>query len=378
MRQRASGTPCGRTSTPRSASVSTLASNARRDALRRLGAGAALALGGHEVFARSAIDPAPATAAGPTAASPTALSDAAYRSIPASGVRVPSMGMGTWLTFDLAPGRPGTDERVAVMQAFLDAGGGMIDSSPMYGQAEAMIGHALARTTPPPSAVAPATADASGNAGTSGRSDGADATAHGDRTPFSASKIWTPIGAMAEGQMRNTETLWGVTPMDLMQVHNLVGLDAHLPRLRDWKAEGRIRHVGVTTSHGRRHDELEALMRRETLDSVQLTLNLTHRAVEARLLPLAAERGMAVIVNRPLDGGRLPRALAARPLSPLAVELGCTSWAQYCLLFVVSHPAVTVAIPATTRVEHVRENMAVMALPMPDAATREAMARDIA
>lgn len=255
--------------------------------------------------------------------------------------------MGTWLTFDLAPGRPGTDARIDVLQAFLDAGGGLIDSSPMYGEAEAMIGHALGRTT------------------------------HAADALFAASKIWTPLGVMAEGQMSNTESLWGVHPMDLMQVHNLLAVDSHLPRLRDWRRNGRIGHVGLTTSHGRRHDELETLMRREPLDTVQLTLNLTHRAVEERLLPIAADRGVAVIVNRPLDGGALPRALASRPLSPLAIELGCRSWAQYALLFVVSHPAITCAIPATTQVDHLRENMAVMTLPMPDAATREAMVRDI-
>lgn len=334
-------------------------SRARRTVLRRLAAGAVLAAG-----ARAA--PAGAESASPSA-SPSASAEriaalpaGAYRTVPSSGARVPCIGMGTWLTFDLAPGRPGTDERVAVTQAFLDAGGGMIDSSPMYGEAEAMIGHALARTTHADDLLG-------------SRAERAD-----PRALFAASKIWTPIGLMAEGQMSNTESLWGVGAMELMQVHNLVGLDSHLPRLRDWRADGRIGHVGVTTSHGRRHDELESLMRRESLDTVQLTLNLTHRAVEERLLPLAAERGMAVIVNRPLDGGRLPRALERRPLSPLAVELGCTSWAQYALLFIVSHPAVTCAIPATTRVDHVRENMAVMALPMPDAATREAMVRDIA
>ena len=315
------------------------APNARREALRRLGAGALLA-GGLGAGAAARAD-APV----PRAAPP--------REIPSSGARVPCIGLGTWLTLDLEPGRPGTAARVDVVRAFLEAGGGVVDSSPMYGYAEAMVGHALARV------------------------GGAGRGAPGAGGLFAASKIWTPFGAMAEGQMSNTERLWDAGPMALMQVHNLVGLDAHLPRLREWRAAGRIGHVGVTTSHGRRHAELEAVLRRERLDTVQLTLNLTHRAAEARLLPLAADRGAAVVVNRPLDGGRLPRALAARPLSPLAVELGCTSWAQYCLLFVVSHPAVTVAIPATTRADHVRENVAVAALPMPDAATREAMAREI-
>ncbi len=308
----------------------------RREALRRLGAGAAAL-----AFAR------PALCAQAIAGAPVARTATALRPIPSTGRSVPCIGMGTWLTFDLEPGMPGTEARVDVLQAFFDAGGGVVDSSPMYGRAEAMIGHALDRTT------------------------------HATDALFGASKIWTPIDAMGETQMRNTEALWGVKPMDLMQVHNLVDVPAHLPRLREWRDAGRIGHVGLTTSHGRRHDELERLMRAEPLDTVQLTLNLAHREVEERLLPLAADRGMAVIVNRPLDGGRLPERLAGRPLSPLAAELGCTSWAQFCLLFVVSHPAVTCAIPATRRVEHLRENMAVMALDMPDARTRDAMARDI-
>jgi len=269
------------------------------------------------------------------------------RRIPASGRTVPSIGLGSWLTLDLEPGSHGTEQRVNVVQAFFDTGGGVIDSSPMYGHAEALIGHALGLATRSEAAL------------------------------FAASKIWTPIDAMGVTQMNNTEQSWGIEPMDLMQIHNLVDVPAHLPRLREWQDEGRIGHVGVTTSHGRRHDELERLMQREHLDTVQLTLNLTHREAERRLLPLAADRGMVVIVNRPLDGGRLPDSLAKRALSPLAIELGCESWAAFCLLFVVSHPAVTCAIPATRDVDHLHENMSVLSLEMPDAKTRKAMVAEL-
>ena len=328
------------------------AKTTRRRLLRGLfglGAGA-LVTGPARVGARAREAlPAPGPSAHPprAASARASLPADALRTIPSSGVAVPRIGLGTWITFDLAPGAPGTDRRVAVLRAFLERGGGVVDSSPMYGRAEAMLGHALARLP-----------------------------GH-DGTLFAASKIWTPVDALGPAQMRNTESLWGVSPMDLMHVHNLVNARAHLARLRDWKAEGRIRHVGLSTSHGRRHDELERLMRTEDVDVVQLTLNLRRREAEARLLPLAADRGIAVLVNRPLQRGALPDELARRPLSPLACELGCRTWAQFCLLYASSHPAVTAAIPATADPEHLAENMAVLGLDVPDAATRAAMAREI-
>ena len=325
--------------------------NARRELLRRLAAaGAVTGAAALRPVSLARADERASVAAtsgapGPSAA---ALPASALRTIPSSGVAVPRIGMGTWITFDLAPGTPGTERRVEVLRAFLERGGGLVDSSPMYGHAEAMLGHALERL------------------------------AGGDGGLFTASKIWTPIGAMAATQLANTEALWGVAPMDLMQVHNLVDVRSHLPRLREWKAEGRIRHVGLSTSHGRRHEALERLLLTEEVDVVQLTLNLRRREAEARLLPLAADRGVAVIVNRPLQRGALPAELAERPLPPLARELGCRTWAQFCLLYASSHPAVTCAIPATSDPAHMAENMEVLHLEIPDAATREAMARAIA
>lgn len=251
--------------------------------------------------------------------------------------------MGTWLTFDVAPGYPARSARVQVMQAFLEAGGGMLDSSPMYGHAEELIGHSL------------------------------EALGDNGKDLYAASKIWTPLALLAGAQMKNTENLWGVQPMDLMYVHNLLNVDAHLPRLRNWQAEGRIRHIGLTTSHGRRHEELAELLRREPVDVVQLTYNMRDREAENLLLPLAADQGVAVVINRPLQGGALPDDFSDRPLPALAQELGCTSWAQYQLLWVVSHPHVACAIPATTRVDHLRENVAVSRLEMPDEGTRRDM-----
>jgi aryl-alcohol dehydrogenase-like predicted oxidoreductase len=165
-----------------------------------------------------------------------------------------------------------------------------------------------------------------------------------------------------------------VPRFDLIQVHNLVAWEEHLRTLRDMKAAGQVRYIGITTSEGRRHDQFEAIMRKEPLDFVQLTYNIVDREVEERLLPLARDRGMAVIVNRPFQQGDLTAALAGKPLPSWASEVGAASWAQFILKFILSHPAVTVAIPATSRVDHVRENVAAARGVLPDEATRKRMA----
>jgi aryl-alcohol dehydrogenase-like predicted oxidoreductase len=161
-------------------------------------------------------------------------------------------------------------------------------------------------------------------------------------------------------------------------VHNLLSWETHLPTLFAMKAAGQLRYVGITTSHGRRHEELERIMATQPIDFVQLTYNLVDREVEARLLPLARERGIAVLVNRPFQQGALLDRLARRRLPPWAAEIDCSSWAQFALKFVISHPAVTCAIPATTRVDHVRENLAAATGRLPDAAMRARMAAHVA
>ena len=173
--------------------------------------------------------------------------------------------------------------------------------------------------------------------------------------------------------MANTETLWGVQPMDLMYVHNLLKLDSHLPKLRDWKESGRIRYLGISTSHGRRHEQLEKLLQSEVLDFVQLTYNYDQRVAEERLIPMARDNGIAVVVNRPFQRGRLIEKYTNQPLPGLAKELGCNTWAQFLLYFTVSHPDVTSAIPATSKVNHMAENMSVMQLPLPDTQTRASL-----
>ncbi len=264
------------------------------------------------------------------------------RTIPSSGVALPAIGMGTWLTFNVGDDPQALATRTEIVRTFLDAGGTLIDSSPMYGRAEAVIGHSL---------------------------DALDAHAE----VFSATKVWTPGAQLGVFQMNNSLDEWGLPAVDLMQVHNLLDWTSHLPTLREWKAEGRIRHIGITTSHGRRHDELERIMRTEALDFVQLTYNLRDREAEPRLLPLAADLGLAVIVNRPFRGGLLFREVTGRPLPGFAAELGCTNWAQVFLKFIVSHPAVTCAIPATSQVAHMVQNMGALEGPLPDETLRSAM-----
>ena len=251
---------------------------------------------------------------------------------------------GSSITFNVGGDRALRDARVGVLQAFFDAGGGVIDSSPMYGSSEEVIGYCLERVA-------------------------------GTHALFSATKVWTPLQWHGVKQMETSRTLWGEDRFDLLQVHNLLGWEGHLETLADWKAEGRVRYIGVTTSHGRRHDELERVMARQPIDFVQFTYNILDREAERRLLPLAAERGLAVVVNRPFRRGDLFDLFERKPLPDWAGAFDCANWAQFFLKFIVSHPAVTSAIPATSRVEHMRENMGAVRGRLPDAETRGRMIR---
>ena len=282
--------------------------------------------------------------AGIAAAMPVTEAAPFERAIPASGERIPAVGLGTWITFDVAPGSE-RRARGEVLRAFFESGGRLVDSSPMYGEAEGLIGEEYARIGKP--------------AGL-----------------FSATKVWT-VGQLAgRRQIEKSHALWKLPRLDLLQVHNLLDWEAHLATLKEMKAQGRVRYIGITTSHGRRHDLVETIMKREPLDFVQFTDNVVDREVEERLLPLAAERRQAVIVNRPFDGGNLFGSKTAKPLPGWAKEIGCASWAEAFLKFLVSHPAVTCAIPATSKVAHVRENMRALSGPMPDAALRRRIVQD--
>lgn len=267
------------------------------------------------------------------------------RPIPSSGEQLPVIGLGTWITFNVGEDRAARDECTAVVRAFLEAGGKLIDSSPMYGSSQPVVGYALAKLGRP--------------------------------KVFAADKVWISSGARGAAQIEESRRLWGVPRFDLLQVHNLLAWEDHLPALFAMKKNGRLRYAGVTTSHGRRHDDLEVIMRRHPLDFVQLTYNPVDREVESRILPLARDRGIAVIVNRPFQQGALTRSLARHPLPPFAREIGCRSWAQLILKFIVSHPAVTCAIPATSVVAHARENVDAARGPMPDGKTRLRIAQEI-
>jgi diketogulonate reductase-like aldo/keto reductase len=267
--------------------------------------------------------------------------------IPKTGEPLPLVGLGSWITFNVGADRAGREASYQVIRAFFDEGGRLIDSSPMYGSSQPVIGEALARLQQP-------------------------------KALFSAEKVWTGDATRGPAQMEATRAHWGVPRLDLMQVHNLLAWEQHLPRLFEMKAAGRLRYVGISTSEGRRHAEIERVMRQQPIDFVQLSYNLLDREADERLLPMAAERGIAVLANRPFREGALLRQLARLPLPGWAAEIGCRHWAQVALKFVVSHPAVTCAIPATSRVEHLRQNMAAARGPLPDAALRRRMAADVA
>jgi diketogulonate reductase-like aldo/keto reductase len=265
------------------------------------------------------------------------------RPIPSTGEHLPLVGLGSWITFNVGDDRMLLDECASVMAAFFEAGGRLIDSSPMYGSSQPAIGYGLKKLGYP-------------------------------KALFSAEKVWTSSASNGPEQMEQSRDYWGVPSFDLMQVHNLVAWERHIETLLAMKAEGRLRYVGITTSHGRRHDEVERIMQSQPIDFIQVTYNPVDRDVEARLLPLALERGIAVIVNRPFRQGRLVDRMQRHPLPDWLVETGASNWAQYILKFIISHPAITCAIPATTRVEHVRENMAAATGTLPDETLRRRMA----
>ena len=194
---------------------------------------------------------------------------------------------------------------------------------------------------------------------------------------FSASKVWTLLRALGVRQMNASRELWGVDRFDLMQIHNMLDWSTHIETLKEWKAQGRIRMIGMTTSHGERHEALAQTMAEQPLDVVQFTYNILDRAAERRLLPLAAERRLAVIINRPFRQGALIDAVKRHKLPDWASEIDCANWAQFLLKFVVSHPAVTCVIPATTRVDHMRENMGALRGRLPDQAMRQRMIRTV-
>jgi diketogulonate reductase-like aldo/keto reductase len=293
--------------------------------------------------ALAALRLAPAIALAPAAAVEPPLT----RRIPSSGEALPVVGLGSWITFNVGNDAEGLAACTEVVRAFFAEGGRVIDSSPMYGSSQPTIGHAL-RQIGRPAAL------------------------------FSAEKVWIGEGARGPAQIEASRRYWDVPRFDLMQVHNLLAWQDHLPRLFEMKPAGRIRYVGITTSEGRRHAEVERVMRTQPIDFVQVTYNPADREVENRILPLAQERGIAVLINRPFREADLLRQLSRHRLPSWAAEIDCAYWAQVILKFIVAHPAVTCVIPATSQVAHLRQNMAAARGRVPDAALRARIARDIA
>lgn len=268
------------------------------------------------------------------------------RAIPSTGEKLPVIGLGSWITFNVGNDPRGRAASIAVMRAFFRAGGRMIDCSPMYGSSQGVIGEGL-------------------------KALGAQ------QQVFSAEKVWTSSGRSGPQQIEATRRHWGVERFDLLQVHNLLNWEAHLETLRAMKAAGRVRYIGITTSEGRRHDEIERIMRSQPIDFVQLSYNVLDREIEPRILPLARERKIGVIVNRPFRQGDLIDAVKRHPLPGWAGEIGAANWAQLLLKFIVAHPDVTCVIPATTRTDHLAENMGAGHGALPDEAMRRRIASHV-
>ncbi|SEK01585.1 MULTISPECIES: aldo/keto reductase [unclassified Variovorax] len=268
------------------------------------------------------------------------------RPIPSTQEALPVIGCGTWIGFDQ---RPGTDEYrrlPGVLDALFAAGGTLIDSSPMYGRSEETTGELLAATHHPQQPPQPLP----------------------ENRAFLATKVWTSGREAGIAQMEQSFTRLRTRRMDLMQVHNLLDWRTHLATLRGWKDQGRVRYIGITHYTASAYADVEAVLRAEKLDFLQINYSADAREAEQRLLPLAAERGVAVIVNMPFGGGGLLRRLRDKPLPAWAGEIGCTSWAQVLLKFVLAHPGVTCAIPGTGRAEHMADNAAAGAGTCGDAA----------
>jgi diketogulonate reductase-like aldo/keto reductase len=269
----------------------------------------------------------------------TAATSVLERSIPSNGERLPVIGLGTWRAFDVGAAASQRAPLADVLSRLVALGGRVIDSSPMYGAAESVVGDLAAGL---------------------GITD----------TLFLATKVWTSGRDAGVAQMEQSLRRLRARRLDLMQIHNLVDWRTHLGTLRAWKEAGRIRYLGVTHYTASGYDELERVLRSEAVDFVQLNYSIAEREAEHRILPLAADRGVAVVVNRPFAGGGLFRRVAGRPLPALAAEVGCESWTQLFLKWIVAHPAVTCVIPGTSRPEHMVDAIQAGIGALPDAAAR--------
>ncbi|HVF35346.1 MAG TPA: aldo/keto reductase [Candidatus Saccharimonadia bacterium] len=276
-----------------------------------------------------------------------AANDTIKRAIPSSGEAIPVIGLGTSGTFDVASDEGSLAPLREVLERFLTLGGRLVDTSPMYGRAETALGALLSKAPPEPK-------------------------------PFVATKVWTRGREAGIAQLEDSERKIG-RALDLVQVHNLIDTDTHLDTLDRWKAEGRIRYTGITHYTRGAHDALEQAAEQRKVDFIQVNYSLAEPDADRRLLGFAQDRGIAVLANRPFaDGALFDRARGKEVPSWARDELGIASWAQYFLKWIVSHPAVTCAIPATSKAKHLADNLGAGAAPLPDAAQRARMAQDFA
>lgn len=294
----------------------------RRDTLRVFGATAAGALLG-------------ASGAG-------AVPEPALRAIPSSGERIPVVGLGTWSTFDVDSSPAARAPLEDVLARFVERGGRVVDSSPMYGRSEEVVGAVAAKM------------------GLAGKL-------------FLATKVWTRGREAGLRQMETSERLLGTKRLDLLQVHNLLDVDTHLATLRAWKDAGRVRYIGVTHYTASAYPEVERVLLREKLDFLQVNYSLAEREAEGRILPLAREKGVAVLVNRPFGGGEALKRALGRPLPSWAADFGCTSWPQFFLKWILANPAVTCVIPATSKRAHLDDDLDAALGRLPDEKLRRRM-----
>lgn len=264
------------------------------------------------------------------------------RGIPRSGEMLPALGLGTWQSFDVGNNAAARTQAKEVLRLFAAVGGRVVDSSPMYGSAEAVVGELAAALGL-------------------------------DKKLFLATKVWTTGRDAGIRQMETSMRRMRASRIDLMQVHNLVDVDTHLRTLREWKQAGRIRYLGVTHYHSSAYPEIERLIRSEALDFVQINYSLAEREADSRLLPLAADTRTAVIVNRPFAKGELFSRVRGKPLPPWAAEFKIASWGQFFLKWILGHPAVTCVIPATRNPKHLADNMTAGAGALPDGPARSRM-----
>jgi len=275
------------------------------------------------------------------------------RTIPSSGEKLPVIGLGTWRAFDVDLSADVRRQLEDVLLLFVKLGGRVIDSSPMYGRAEEVIGDLTS---------APGIRE---NLATASPSDGG---------LFLATKVWTKGKQSGIQSMERSMSLLRTNRIDLMQVHNLVDVNTQLATLREWKQQGRIRYTGITHYESGALSEIEKLMRSQKFDFLQINYSLMEPEAEERILPLAQERGVAVIANRPLGSGDLFGKVRSKPLPDWAAEFDCRSWAQFFLKWVVANPAITCAIPATDKPRHLEDNMQSGIGRLPDAKLRRRMA----